>query len=130
MIGISAEEPGIRDGMLEHLQDFLYTSFFKGVTLDYSEFQQCVIASAESAELVTRKSRMGSLERQQSRMVEAEPSSPATADQTANENATNSRGFRRNRIEAEPAPDTENATENRTAAATVSLGDLIQDLDP
>jgi len=38
VIGTSPENHGVRAEMVDELQDFLYTSFFQGITLDYSEF--------------------------------------------------------------------------------------------
>ena len=58
VIGISKERPGIHSGMVETLRDFLYTSFFKGVTMDYSEFTDTQAAANESHELSVRRGRM------------------------------------------------------------------------
>ena len=38
IIGTSPENPGVSPDMVEELQDLMYAGFFRGVTLDYSEF--------------------------------------------------------------------------------------------
>ena len=58
IIGKSEDEPGIRPERIDELQDFLYTSFFKGVTIDFSEFDNTRRAMQDSRELTTRKERV------------------------------------------------------------------------
>ena len=43
--------------LVEPLRDFLYTSFFKGVTIDYSEFTDTAKVAKESSELSIRRHR-------------------------------------------------------------------------
>ena len=63
MIGASKDQPGVHSGMVEPLRDFLYTSFFKGITMDYSEFTDTAKAAQESAELTIRRNRQASKSR-------------------------------------------------------------------
>ena len=55
VIGTSAENHGVRAEMVEELQDFMYTSFFRGVTLDYSEFTNTLAVVKGSDELARRR---------------------------------------------------------------------------
>ena len=57
MVGVSAEQPGVRPEQVEELRDYLYTSFFHGVTADYSEFSDTFEAIEASQELGLRRSR-------------------------------------------------------------------------
>merc|ERR1712224_273175 len=58
VIGTSKAQPGVHSGMVETLRDFLYTAFFKGITMDYSEFIDTQAAAHESQELTIRRQRM------------------------------------------------------------------------
>jgi len=49
------ENHGIRAEMVEELTDFMYTSFFRGITLDYSEFENTLAVVKESDELTRRR---------------------------------------------------------------------------
>lgn len=81
VIGTSEKEPGIHPTRVGELQDFLYTSFFRGVTMDFSEFEQTKATMETSEELKTRKGRI--LKAQSSRSVKmTEPSSPEPAPST------------------------------------------------
>ena len=55
VVGTSPENHGVRAEMVEELQDFMYTSFFRGVTLDYSEFTNTFAVVKESEELARRR---------------------------------------------------------------------------
>ena len=55
VIGTSPGNHGVREEMVEELQDFMYTSFFRGVTLDYSEFTNTIAVVKESDELARRR---------------------------------------------------------------------------
>ena len=55
MVGTSSENHGVRQEMVEELQDFMYTSFFRGVTLDYSEFTNTLAVVKGSDELARRR---------------------------------------------------------------------------
>ena len=55
VIGTSAENHGVRAEKVDELQDFMYTSFFRGVTLDYSEFTHTIAVAKESDELLRRR---------------------------------------------------------------------------
>ena len=55
VVGTSAENHGVRAEMVEELQDFMYTSFFRGVTLDYSEFTNTLAVVKDSDELARRR---------------------------------------------------------------------------
>ena len=55
VIGTSAENHGVREEMVDELQDFMYTSFFRGVTLDYSEFTNTLAVVKDSDELARRR---------------------------------------------------------------------------
>ena len=55
VVGTSAENHGVRAEMVEELQDFMYTSFFRGVTLDYSEFTNTLAVVKGSDELARRR---------------------------------------------------------------------------
>ena len=54
IIGTSPENPGVSPDMVEGLQDLMYAGFFRGVTLDYSEFTNTLAVVTESDELVRR----------------------------------------------------------------------------
>ena len=55
VVGTSAENHGVREEMVDELQDFMYTSFFRGVTLDYSEFTNTLAVVKDSDELTRRR---------------------------------------------------------------------------
>ena len=55
VVGTSAENHGVREEMVDELQDFMYTSFFRGVTLDYSEFTNTLAVVKDSDELARRR---------------------------------------------------------------------------
>ena len=55
VVGTSAENHGVREEMVDELQDFMYTSFFRGVTLDYSEFTNTLAVIKDSDELARRR---------------------------------------------------------------------------
>ena len=57
VVGTSSENHGVRTEMVEELQDFMYTSFFRGVTLDYSEFTNTLAVVQGSDELARRRAR-------------------------------------------------------------------------
>ena len=40
VIGTSAEQPGVADDKVDALREFLYRGFFKGLTMNYSEFEE------------------------------------------------------------------------------------------
>jgi hypothetical protein len=56
VIGTSATNPGVRIELIEELTDLLYTSFFKGVTMDYSEFTATLAVVEQSDELARHSS--------------------------------------------------------------------------
>ena len=58
VIGRSKEEPGIRLEQIDELTDFLYTSFFKGVTMNFSEFVNTKAIANTSEELTVRRNRV------------------------------------------------------------------------
>ena len=55
VVGTSPENPGIRPEMIEEVKDLMYTNFFRGVTLDYSEFTKTVAVVKDSDELGRRR---------------------------------------------------------------------------
>ena len=55
IIGTSPENHGVHAEMVDELQDFMYTSFFRGITLDYSEFTSTIAVVKESDELARRR---------------------------------------------------------------------------
>ena len=55
VVGTSAENHGVREEVVDELQDFMYTSFFRGVTLDYSEFTNTLAVVKDSDELARRR---------------------------------------------------------------------------
>ena len=55
VIGTSPENHGVHAGIVGDLQDFMYTSFFRGITLDYSEFTNTIAVVKESSELSRRR---------------------------------------------------------------------------
>ena len=55
VVGTDAQNHGVHVSMIEELQDFMYTSFFEGVTLDYAEFTKTVAVANESDELGRRR---------------------------------------------------------------------------
>ena len=55
IIGTSPENHGVRAEKMDELQDFMYTSFFRGITLDYSEFTNTIAVVNESDELARRR---------------------------------------------------------------------------
>ena len=55
MVGTSPENHGVHAEMVEELQDFIYTSFFHGATLDYSEFTNTLAVVKGSDELARRR---------------------------------------------------------------------------
>ena len=57
VIGRSKDDPGIRPERIDELQDFMYTSFFKGVTMDFSEFVNTKATADTSEELRSRRDR-------------------------------------------------------------------------
>ena len=57
VIGTSREKSGVRDDMVEELRDFLYTNFFRGITMDFSEFDGTFEAIQDSTELEERRNR-------------------------------------------------------------------------
>merc|ERR1711865_1203214 len=57
VIGKSKDDPGIRPERIGELQDFMYTSFFKGVTMDFSEFVNTKATADTSEELRARRDR-------------------------------------------------------------------------
>ena len=69
VVGTSAENHGVREEMVGELQDFMYTSFFRGVTLDYSEFTNTLAVVKGSDELARR--RLAEEERGARRMKQA-----------------------------------------------------------
>ena len=58
VIGRSKEDPGVQFGRVDELQDFLYTCFFKGITMDYSEFVNTKKTAMSSSELTLRRNRL------------------------------------------------------------------------
>ena len=60
VIGAALETPGLNSEMIEELQDFMYTSFFRGVTMDFSEFSGTSAAFELSDELRAREARLSS----------------------------------------------------------------------
>ena len=58
VVGASKEEPGILPERVGDLQDFLYTSFFKGVTMNFSEFINTKAIASTSEELTSRQDRV------------------------------------------------------------------------
>ena len=60
VIGASKDQPGIHSGMIEGLRDYMYTSFFSGITMDYSEFTDTKEALSASSQLAIRMQRMQS----------------------------------------------------------------------
>ena len=75
VIGTSEENPGILPDRVDEIQDFLYTSFFRGVTVDFSEFENTKSTMESSEELKSRKIRMAELDREASETRIAVPSS-------------------------------------------------------
>jgi len=57
VIGRSKDEPGIQPERIDDLTDFMYTSFFKGVTMDFSEFVNTKATADTSEELRSRRDR-------------------------------------------------------------------------
>ena len=55
VVGTSPENSGLCTEMVDELQDFMYTNFFRGVTLDYSEFTSTVAVVKQSDELSRRR---------------------------------------------------------------------------
>ena len=55
VIGTSAKNHGIRTEAIEELTSFMYTNFFRGVTLDYSEFKNTLAVVNDSDELARRR---------------------------------------------------------------------------
>ena len=55
VVGTSPENPGLRTETVDELQDFMYTNFFRGVTLDYSEFTSTLAVVKQSDELSRRR---------------------------------------------------------------------------
>ena len=55
VVGTSPENPGVRAEAVEELRDLMYANFFRGVTLDYSEFTKTRAVAKESDELNRRK---------------------------------------------------------------------------
>ena len=68
VVGTSAENHGVREEMVDELQDFMYTSFFRGVTLDYSEFTNTLAVVKGSDELNRRRER--SIRRKETQHIE------------------------------------------------------------
>ena len=75
IIGRSKEDPGIRPERIDELQDFMYTSFFKGITMDFSEFVNTKATAENSKELRARTDRTRKVEESRS----ASASTPVTA---------------------------------------------------
>jgi hypothetical protein len=57
VIGRSNDETGVRPERVDELQDFMYTAFFKGVTMDFSEFVNTKATAETSEELRWRRDR-------------------------------------------------------------------------
>ena len=57
VIGRSKEDPGIHVERADELQDFMYTSFFRGITMDFSEFVNTKATAKNSEELRARTDR-------------------------------------------------------------------------
>ena len=55
IIGICDDDPGVNKTTVEMVQDFLYTQFFAGLTLDHSEFDNTINAATKSEELARRE---------------------------------------------------------------------------
>ena len=55
VIGTSATNPGILADQVAELQDLMYTSFFHGVTGQYSEFSDTLVVVEKSEELSRRR---------------------------------------------------------------------------
>ena len=57
VVGTSKDDAGVDDDMVEELRDFMYTNFFKGITLDFSEFEGTFEAVEHSEQLGERQRR-------------------------------------------------------------------------
>ena len=55
VVGTRPENHGVRAEKVDELQAFVYTSFFRGVTLDYLEFTHTISVAKESDELSRRR---------------------------------------------------------------------------
>ena len=55
VVGTSPENSGVRAEAVEELRDLMYANFFRGVTLDYSEFTKTRAVVNESDELGRRR---------------------------------------------------------------------------
>ena len=62
IIGRSKEDPGISADRVDELQDFMYTSFFRGITMDFSEFINTKATAENSEELRARSHRARKIE--------------------------------------------------------------------
>ena len=58
VVGTSPENPGVRAEAVEELKDLMYAHFFRGVTLDYSEFARTRAVVNESDELTQSRKRL------------------------------------------------------------------------
>ena len=66
IIGRSKEDPGIWPERTDELMDFMYTSFFKGITMDFSEFVNTKATADNSEELRIRIDRTRKFEESRS----------------------------------------------------------------
>ena len=85
VIGRSKDDPGIRPERIDELQDFMYTSFFKGVTMDFSEFVNTKATAENSEELRARIDRTRKVEESRS----ASGSAPLTVIDILDSDASN-----------------------------------------
>ena len=65
VVGTSPENPGVRAEAVEELRDLMYAKFFRGVTLDYSEFTKTRAVVNESDELTLRLKRTSNRQKSQ-----------------------------------------------------------------
>ena len=74
IIGVSQDDPGIHPDQIGELSDFLYTLFFQGVAMDFSEFDKTRTSLTTSTQLssgtVQSTDSEGSLKLEQSCSVE------------------------------------------------------------
>ena len=57
VVGTSPQQPGVSEDMVEELRDYMYVNFFRGITLDFSEFDGTFNAVVQSAQLNERVQR-------------------------------------------------------------------------
>ena len=91
IIGRSPDDPGVRPERIDELQDFLYTAFFNGITIDFSEFVNTKATAMTSEELKARTDRVRKMKAEQSRSAGSTGSAGTVPPNTASNQVDNPR---------------------------------------